>query len=178
VSCFGPTYIDCPDGYHCYDPTDPNYDTCPDDTSSSGGSSSGGSSGGTTTTASCAAQWGEGNIPCGTDGCYDPTIGESCCSGGFYCDAGYSCSSTLGKCSYDGGSLSGSTSSYSYSSYSYATPTSNGLLGTSTPTTTGSFGSSSTGITQNLDSGSGGNALTVGMEWGLLIAAGVGALVL
>ena len=82
VSCFGPTYLECSDGYHCYDPNDPNYDTCPDNSTSSGGSSSGGSSGGATTTSSCAAEWGEGNIPCGTDGCYDPTIGESCCAGG------------------------------------------------------------------------------------------------
>ncbi|KAJ9615519.1 hypothetical protein H2200_001594 [Cladophialophora chaetospira] len=186
VSCFGPTYLDCPDGYHCYDPTDPNYDTCPDNSTSSGGGS-GGSSGGSTTTESCAEQWGAGNIPCGTDGCYDPTIGESCCAGGFYCDAGYSCSSTLGKCSYDGGSLGGglggSSSSYTNPpiSYSYATSTQDNLLGaaTGTPTTTSAFGgSTSTGITQNLGSGSGANALTVGMEWGLLVAAGVGALVL
>ena len=103
-----------------------------------------------------------------------------------YCDAGYTCSSTLGKCSYDtgssGGLTGGSTSSYtySYSSYTYPTSTSDGFLNTatSTATTTDSFGSSSTGITQNLDSGSGGNTLTVGMEWGLLVAAGVGVLVL
>jgi len=195
VSCFGPTYLQCSDGFHCYDPTDPNYDTCPDGSTSSGGSSSGGSSGGgsggSTTTESCAEQWGAGNIPCGTDGCYDPTIGESCCTGGFYCDAGYTCSSTVGKCSYGsgssgGGGLTGSTSSYTYSSYSYTygTSTLDGLLGTATatatsgPTTTSSFGSSTTGISQGIDSGSGGNALTVGMEWGLLVAAGVGVLVL
>jgi hypothetical protein len=83
-SCFGASYLECPDGYHCYDPTDPQYDTCPEDTSSSSGSDGGSSSsgGGTTTTSSCAAQWGEGNIPCGSDGCYNPDIGESCCAGG------------------------------------------------------------------------------------------------
>jgi len=182
-SCFGPTYIECPDGYHCYDPNDPNYDTCPDDSTSSGGSSSGGDNT-STTTESCAQQWGAGNIPCGTDGCYDPTIGETCCAGGFYCDSGYTCSSTLGKCSYDTGSLTGSTSSYTYSSYSYGyqTSTSDDFLGsptsTATTTTTGSFGSSNTGVNQISNGESGGNVLAVGLGRGLLVAAGVGVLVL
>jgi hypothetical protein len=86
ASCFGPTYIECPDGYHCYDPNDPQYDTCPDDgSSSSGGSSSGGSSsggGGSTTTTSCSDLYGDGNIPCGSTGCYNPDDGETCCSDG------------------------------------------------------------------------------------------------
>src|SRR6201996_6128633 len=79
-SCFGAGYIECPDGYHCYDPNDPNYDTCPDDGTSSGGSSGGG--GGSTSTTSCANLYGEGNIPCGTDSCYNPDAGESCCADG------------------------------------------------------------------------------------------------
>ncbi len=78
-SCFGATYIECPDGYHCYDPADPQYSTCPDDSTGSGGTGSGGTN---TTVESCAEKWGAGNIPCAPDGCYDPTIGESCCADG------------------------------------------------------------------------------------------------
>ena len=210
-SCFGSSYIECPDGYHCYDPTDPQYDTCPDDSTGSGGSG-GSSSGGATTTESCAEKWGDGNIPCGTDGCYDPTIGETCCSDGcklnhasiyprlntntsltnpVYCDSGYSCSATIAKCDYDGGSLTGSSSrttssysytygysSYSYSSYSYPTSTSSYIFSTAASTTADSFGSSASSTSINSVSGSGGNVVAVEVGWGLLVAAGVGAFVL
>lgn len=76
TSCFGPTYLECPDGYHCYDPADSLYDTCPDDdtTTSSGDNA--------TTVSSCEELWGAGNIPCGSDSCYNPDIGESCCAEG------------------------------------------------------------------------------------------------
>jgi len=74
VSCFGPTYLDCPDGYHCYDPNDPLYDTCPDDDSTT--------SGGSTTTATCASTYGSGSVPCGDDSCYNPTEGDVCCQDG------------------------------------------------------------------------------------------------
>lgn len=73
VSCFGPTYLDCPDGYHCYDPNDPLYDTCPDDDdTTSGGSSS----------ATCAETYGSGSMPCGDDSCYNPGDGDVCCQDG------------------------------------------------------------------------------------------------
>ena len=79
TSCFGPTYQQCPDGYHCYDPADPLYDTCPDASSTSGGSNGSDRS---TTTSSCADLYGDGNIPCGSDACYNPDAGESCCAEG------------------------------------------------------------------------------------------------
>lgn len=83
VSCFGPGYLQCPDGYHCYDPSDPNYSTCPDDgTGGSGGGGGGSSSGGSTTASSCADQYGTGSVPCGTDACYNPTEGDICCADG------------------------------------------------------------------------------------------------
>ena len=82
VSCFGPTYLQCPDGYHCYDPNDPKYDTCPDGSSSSSGGSSSGGGGSNTTATSCANLYGVEHIPCGTDACYDPDKGESCCAEG------------------------------------------------------------------------------------------------
>ncbi|KIW23036.1 uncharacterized protein PV07_11268 [Cladophialophora immunda] len=174
VSCFGAGYLDCPDGYHCYNPSDPLYDTCPDD-----GSSSGGSDNGTTTTSSCADLYGDGNIPCGSDSCYNPDAGESCCAGGYYCEAGYTCSSTVGKCSYgSGGSSGGSSYDTTTSDYTYATPT-DGLV-YSTPSsfaTTTSTDSSSvqTGVSQLSDSS---DASALVAAKGLLIAAGVGALVL
>lgn len=77
VSCFGSGYMECSDGYHCYNPNDPDYATCPDDGT---GSSSGGS--GNTTDSSCAAKWGAGNIACGSTGCYNPDDGEVCCEDG------------------------------------------------------------------------------------------------
>ncbi|ETI26252.1 hypothetical protein G647_03029 [Cladophialophora carrionii CBS 160.54] len=193
-SCFGSSYLECPDGYHCYDPTDPQYDTCPEDsTSSSGGSSTSGGSGGsstssggtTETTSSCAAKWGAGNIPCGSDGCYNPDIGESCCAGGYYCDAGYTCSSTLGKCSPDddsSGSGSGSDGSLLTTTTSSPTSTS-GLLNAeaTTATSTGSFGSSTTGVSQisNSDTDSSdANGLVVGRGLLVVAAAGLGVLVM
>ncbi|KIW87672.1 uncharacterized protein Z519_11646 [Cladophialophora bantiana CBS 173.52] len=173
VSCFGAGYLDCPDGYHCYNPNDPLYDTCPDD-----GSSSGSSSNGTTTASSCADLYGDGNIPCGTDSCYNPDAGESCCAGGYYCDAGYSCSSTLGKCEYGSSGSGGSSYDTTTSDYTYATPT-DGLV-FSTPTTaatatTSDSSSSQTGVSQLSDSS---DATVLGVAKGLLVAAGVGLLVL
>ncbi|ETN36854.1 uncharacterized protein HMPREF1541_07841 [Cyphellophora europaea CBS 101466] len=45
VGCFGAGYLDCGDDVHCYNPNDPQYDTCPDGSTPTGGSSSSGSSG-------------------------------------------------------------------------------------------------------------------------------------
>lgn len=73
VSCFGPTYLDCPDGYHCYDPNDPLYDTCPDDDDSTSGTSS---------DTTCADVYGSGSVPCGEDSCYNPGDGDVCCDDG------------------------------------------------------------------------------------------------
>ncbi|OAL27666.1 hypothetical protein AYO20_09739 [Fonsecaea nubica] len=188
ASCFGSSYLECPDGYHCYDPSDPLYDTCPEESTSSGG---GGSSSST-----CAEIYGEGNIPCGSDSCYNPDDGESCCAGGCklllsrlslpsgatnvgplpdYCEDGYTCSSTLGKCSYVG------------SSSSFGTTTSD-LVFTTTPTsalfsstrsaiatTTSTDSSLETGVSQFSESN---GASGFGAAKGLLIAAGVGVLVL
>jgi hypothetical protein len=106
-----------------------------------------------------------------------------------YCDAGYTCSSTVGKCSLSGGSLTGdddsSTSSTATSTYNYGytSPTSTSDLLNNAPTaaatTTDSLGSSSTGVSQVSDSGSDGNVLRVGVRGFLVVAAaGVGALVL
>jgi hypothetical protein len=67
TSCFGPTYFDCPDGYHCYDPNDPQYDTCPDNSTDTDNSSA------------CASQFGVGSVPCGEDSCYNPDEGDVCC---------------------------------------------------------------------------------------------------
>ncbi|OAP63668.1 hypothetical protein AYL99_02895 [Fonsecaea erecta] len=174
VSCFGSGYLGCPDGYHCYNPSDPSYDTCPDD-----GSSYGGSDNSTTTTASCSDLYGEGNIPCGTDSCYNPDDGESCCAGGYYCEAGYSCSSTLGKCSYgSGGSLGGSSSDTTTSNYIYATPTDGLVYSTPSSVATATTSDSTTlqtGVNQLSDAS---DASTLMAAKGLLIAAGFGALVL
>ncbi|KIX98891.1 uncharacterized protein Z520_05352 [Fonsecaea multimorphosa CBS 102226] len=174
VSCFGPGYLECPDGYHCYNPSDPSYDTCPSD-----GSSSSGSDNGNSTTPSCSDLYGDGNIPCGTDSCYDPDAGESCCAGGYYCDAGYTCSSTLGKCDYgSGGSSEGSSYDTTTSNYIYATPTDGLVYSTpsSVATTTSSDSSSiQTGVSQLSDSS---DASSLLVAKGLLIAAGVGAWVL
>jgi len=96
-----------------------------------------------------------------------------------YCEAGYTCSSTLGKCDYGSGSASdGSSYDTTTSSYIYATPT-NGLV-YSTPssvvTTTSSDSSSlQTGVSQLSDSS---DATALVVARGLLVAAGVGALVL
>jgi len=129
--------------------------------------------------------YGDGNIPCGSDACYNPDIGESCCAGGYYCDAGYTCSSTVGKCSYGSGLSGGSstTSDYGYltatSSYDFGLATSTSAFGfstaASTPTTTGS-GSSATGVNQFSSDSSDGRVLAVGR--GLLVAAGAAVLVL
>lgn len=155
VSCFGEGYLDCPDNYNCYNPNDPQYDTCPSDTSSgSGGSSS-----------SCADQYGSGSLPCGSDSCYNPTEGDVCCADGYHCEDGYTCSSIVGKCcapgstnsgcsgSGSGGLLSSSsytysytTSSYSFPSYTFATSTS-GEDSFATATST-SATSTDTGVTQ------------------------------
>lgn len=106
TSCFGPGYLPCSDGKSCCksaplqteaiadrsldNPADPDYDTCPDGSGASGGTGSGSSS--------CASQYGSGSIPCGSDACYNPDEGEVCCSGGYHCFSGQTCSSTIGKC--------------------------------------------------------------------------------
>lgn len=77
TSCFGSGYMECADGYHCYNPNDPEYDTCPDNSTTSSGGGSGG-----TTDSSCAAKWGAGNVACGSTGCYNPNAGEVCCEDG------------------------------------------------------------------------------------------------
>ncbi|KAF2841871.1 hypothetical protein M501DRAFT_1013257 [Patellaria atrata CBS 101060] len=33
----------------------------------------------------CAECWGEGNVPCDFDTCYNPSGGEQCCNGGTFC---------------------------------------------------------------------------------------------
>lgn len=86
VACFGAGSRSCPAGsyYDCYDP---------DEHSEAEGCSTGGSSGSSASasapspsasgrTESCKAKYGVGNIPCGADGCYDPTAGETCCPDG------------------------------------------------------------------------------------------------
>ncbi|CRG86367.1 hypothetical protein PISL3812_03373 [Talaromyces islandicus] len=105
-SCFGPGYIECSDGYTCYDPSD-STTSCDDSTGSSGsdgsgsdgsdsdgsdgsdGSSSGsdgsgsGSGGGDTDYCygkSCSSCFGPGYIEC-SDGtsCYDPSDSSTYC---------------------------------------------------------------------------------------------------
>ena len=88
VSCFGAGYLDCGDGINCYNPSDPNYDTCPAGTTSGGSGSS----------SSCASQYGSGSVPCGSDSCYNPTEGDICCQNGYHCEGGYTCSANVGKC--------------------------------------------------------------------------------
>ncbi len=83
TSCFGSGYLECADGYHCYNPDDPQYDTCPDDSTGSSDSGSSGSSG--SSNSSCADTYGAGNIACGTDSCYNPEDGEVCCQDGCEC---------------------------------------------------------------------------------------------
>ncbi|KAL6246040.1 hypothetical protein RBB50_007193 [Rhinocladiella similis] len=110
VNCFGAGYLSCPDGVYCYNPNDPNYDTCPD-TSGGGG---GGSTGGGSLQEECVNQFGSGSVPCGSQSCYNPSAGESCCQDGFYCPAGESCASIVGKCCLSGSvSCSGSSESIS-----------------------------------------------------------------
>lgn len=114
-SCFGSSYLECPDGLHCYDPADPLYDTCPDDDTSSSGA---GGSTGSSSPSTCAAQFGSGSVPCGSDACYNPDEGDVCCQDGCkytfalclipsqqqltdlldHCEGGYTCSSIVGKC--------------------------------------------------------------------------------
>ncbi|CAG8959038.1 hypothetical protein HYFRA_00012199 [Hymenoscyphus fraxineus] len=49
--------------------------------------------------ATCSDSCGAGYITCGdADLCYNPTIGQSCCSDGSHCDQGYSCIGSGGKC--------------------------------------------------------------------------------
>ncbi|KAH0832722.1 hypothetical protein AYO21_00372 [Fonsecaea monophora] len=167
ASCFGSSYLECPDGYHCYDPSDPLYDTCPEESTSSGG-------GGSSSSSTCAEIYGEGNIPCGSDSCYNPDDGESCCAGGYYCEDGYTCSSTLGKCSYVGSSSSFGTTT---SDLVFTTPTSALFSSTRSTiaTTTSTDTSLETGVSQFSESN---GASGFGAAKGLLIAAGVGVLVL
>jgi hypothetical protein len=95
--CFGSGYTLCPDSLiFCYLPGDSNYglDSCSLDFGSSGSSGSltssatysaptSTSTGGLTGSgSSCSDQYGPGNIDCGSDACYNPDIGESCCAGG------------------------------------------------------------------------------------------------
>lgn len=178
ASCFGPTYIDCPDGYHCYDPNDPLYDTCPDDDSSSGSSGSGGSSNSSDTT--CEDVYGSGSVPCGDDSCYNPDDGDVCCTDGYHCEGGYTCSTIVGKCCAPGSTLSscsGSSGGLSTtkSGSTFATSTSGLTFSSATSTNTAS-GGSSTGISQISDNANAGCAVAI--QKGLMIAAGVGALIL
>ncbi len=82
VSCFGPGSTNCPVGsyYDCYDPDEVS------EAEGCGGDGSASSAAAPSPTASgisdCEATYGGGNIPCGQDGCYDPTAGESCCGDG------------------------------------------------------------------------------------------------
>lgn len=47
----------------------------------------------------CANCFGAGSINCNNSNtCYNPTIGQSCCSDGFYCDPGMYCSGTAYCC--------------------------------------------------------------------------------
>lgn len=76
ASCFGSSYVECPnDSLYCYDPSDPE-STCPSNSSGSGSGSGGGNSN------SCAEQYGTGSEPCGTDSCYNPSEGDVCCADG------------------------------------------------------------------------------------------------
>ncbi|KAK5467599.1 hypothetical protein LTS15_000572 [Exophiala xenobiotica] len=186
TSCFGSGYEECDDGYHCYNPDDPQYATCPDNStdSSDSGSGSGGSS-----SNSCAATYGAGNIACGTDSCYNPDDGEVCCQDGYYCTAGHTCSSIVGKCCAPGSTSSScsgssgllSSSTYDFSDYtttsdfSLATSTSGfgGLVTTATTTVSGSSSTGNSVLSQDTS-----NAGVVAVGRGLLLAAGVGALVL
>lgn len=88
-TCFGAGSVNCPAGsyYDCYEPAERSEaDGCnkagsgPPAPGSTGSvppspSPTGGSS-------QCAAQYGAGNILCGQDSCYNPTVGESCCGDG------------------------------------------------------------------------------------------------
>jgi hypothetical protein len=123
VSCFGPGYVNCPGSIvKCYSLTDPKYplSSC---TSGSGGGSGGGTgggigggSGGGNSAPTCESQYGPGNIPCGSSNCYNPAVGESCCSNGCesqpipepkrafnrsfpdHCPIDETCASVEGKC--------------------------------------------------------------------------------
>ncbi|KAK5048369.1 hypothetical protein LTR84_006039 [Exophiala bonariae] len=172
TSCFGPTYLDCPDGYHCYDPNDPLYDTCPEDDDSSDTTSSGSGS-------TCADVYGSGSIPCGDDSCYNPGDGDVCCDDGYHCEDGYTCSSISGKCCAPGStssSCSGSGSGLLSSSSIGATRTtsSSGLtFNTGTATTSTRSTGTSTGVSQFAN-----GAGAIDVQKGFLLAAGLGALVL
>lgn len=71
LTCFGPSYIDCPaDDHWCYDPNN-STSVCPDGT---GGTFS-------SIDAACEAQYGPGEVAC-YDACYNPSQGDVCCSDG------------------------------------------------------------------------------------------------
>ncbi|EXJ88402.1 hypothetical protein A1O1_05332 [Capronia coronata CBS 617.96] len=208
ASCFGSSYLECPDGVHCYDPSDPQFDTCPDDDSDSGSSGTGGStgSGGTSSTSACESQFGAGSIPCGTDACYNPDEGDVCCQDGYHCEGGDTCSSIVGKCCPAGstssscsgsgsGSGSGSSSSsglggtlMSTSSYATALPTSGDSIDTESATSTRGFlvttgstrttASAATGSTGSTGSTSGSGTGPLPDARALMVAVGLGALVL
>ncbi|KIW13399.1 hypothetical protein PV08_08587 [Exophiala spinifera] len=181
VQCFGAGYEDCPDGVYCYDPNDPDHNTCPD--------SSNGNGGDPTTDSQCASQFGSGFIICGTDACYNPGNGESCCQDGYYCSSGYTCSSVVGKCcpsgsssldcsAADGGLLSSSSSAFSFpkpkTSSAPSSTSDSGSLFSSASTT--SSASSSTGST--VSGSSKGDAMLLAPGQRLLAAAVVGAALL
>ncbi|KAH7368704.1 Prp 4 [Plectosphaerella cucumerina] len=71
----------------------------------------------------CERSCGPGNVPCVTDrNCYNPSAGESCCSNGQYCRAGFYC--TNAGCCPNGASLAecGATLSLSVIPPPVATP--------------------------------------------------------
>ncbi|EHY59678.1 hypothetical protein HRR83_001046 [Exophiala dermatitidis] len=198
-SCFGSTFQDCPDGFHCYDPNDPLYNTCPDSGSTGSGS-------GSTTTSQCEAQFGSGSEPCGTDACYNPGEGDVCCQDGYHCEGGYSCSANVGKCCAPGSTASGcskssgssglggglvsssSSSTTRTSSRSTAIPTSGDSFTSATTgdgflVTTASTGSATAAATESSQTGV--NQLANGVGSGplvdsklMLVAAGLGAALL
>ncbi|KIX01592.1 uncharacterized protein Z518_09318 [Rhinocladiella mackenziei CBS 650.93] len=185
TSCFGPTYLECPDGYHCYDPNDPLYDTCPDDDDTDT-SSSGDSSDSSSTT--CADIYGAGSVPCGDDSCYNPDEGDVCCADGYHCEGGYTCSTIVGKCCAPGSTSSscsssdtdsGLSSSYTLTSDISSATSSSGLVySTDALVTTSATETSSTSSSTSVSQFDSGGAGSVAVGKGLLLAAGLGALVL
>ncbi|KAH6692855.1 hypothetical protein BKA61DRAFT_624708 [Leptodontidium sp. MPI-SDFR-AT-0119] len=180
VSCFGSGYLSCPgDSKTCYNPNNPQYDTCPD-----------GSGGGSTST--CADQYGAGSVECGPDGCYNPAEGDVCCVDGSHCEGGDTCSSPVGKCCPLGSTNAacggaGADSSSSLSAFNFetesarSTPTTRtfaATAGTITTTSVATFSQTKSGATQVPT----GAAIALGLDRDAgicaLIAGGMGLMVM
>ncbi|EGD96186.1 hypothetical protein TESG_03639 [Trichophyton tonsurans CBS 112818] len=148
-SCFGSGYKECPnDSTKCYNPDDPKYSSCDPSSGSGGSGGSGGNSGGSggsggPTDESCARQYGTGNKVCGTDSCYNPTVGETCCQNtGSHCDLGRKCSKSGTLCCAPGSRNPDCRGIGSDDSTTTSSSTSTSTSGSSYPTSTNVSGSS------------------------------------